>query len=82
MSRYTVFERQTRSKICQKKKSRPRYYLLSKLEDDLSSAKCTVLVSKSSTSLLLDVRTSTVATASQNVKMITSTHNLSLSFLR
>ena len=44
-------------------------------------AKCTVWVSTKLTSLLLAVRTSTVATVSKKVKMITSTHNLPLSSL-
>ena len=44
-------------------------------------AKGTFRVSTRSTSLLLAGRTSTVATASKEVTMFTSTHNLSLSSL-
>ena len=45
-------------------------------------AKCSVRVSTRFTSLLLAVGTSMVATASKKGKIITSTHNLPLSFLR
>ena len=46
-----------------------------------SHAKCTVWVSTKLTSLQLAARTSTVATVSKKVKMVTSTHNLPLSSL-
>ena len=45
-----------------------------------SHAKSTARVLTSFTLLLLAVRTSTVATASKKVTMITSTHNLPLKF--
>ena len=45
-----------------------------------SHAKCAVWVSTKLTSLLLVVMTSTVATASKKVKMVTSTHNLPISY--
>ena len=44
-----------------------------------SHAKCAVWVSTKLTSLLLVVMTSTVATASKKVKMVTSAHNLPIS---
>ena len=45
-------------------------------------AKSTGRISSSFTSILLAVRTYTVATASKTVKMVTYTYNLPLSFLR
>ena len=47
-----------------------------------SRSNCTVRVLTRLTSLLFAVRTSTVATSSRKVTMITSTHNLPLSSLR
>ena len=53
-----------------------------KRNDNLGLAKCTVRISICFPSFLLTgVRTSTVATASKKVTMVTSTHNLPLSSL-
>ena len=52
-----------------------------KRNDNLGLAKCTVRSICFPSFLLAGVRTSTVATASKKVTMVTSTHNLPLSSL-
>ena len=66
-------------KISQYELSRSCLFILLKQNNDFSQAKCTVRVLTSFTSLVLAMRTSTVATASfKKGTVITSSHNLPL----